>query len=324
MDFLRFFQENYFLGAPLAGITNYPFRKVVRKFHNGLIFTEMVSVEGLKRGNKNSLKLIDIMPDEELTGVQLFGGNGDSFKEAVLLINDHFSPFCIDINMGCPVKKVLKSKAGAFLLTDLKNAAEIIRTTVKYSKSYVSVKTRLGWDNNNFVYRELLKICENEGVSFLTVHGRTKNQMYSGDVRYDLLSEIKSLAKIPVIGNGDVTNVEMLGKMRDTGVDGVMIGRGMMKSPWIFKALNEYSDPVGYLSGEEIVLLLNELLASYKSTCNSCFKIEAFKKFVVWFSKGYRNSSQFRNTVYSISSEENLIKAYESFYLNEERVGIIS
>jgi nifR3 family TIM-barrel protein len=321
MDFFKFFQENYFLGAPLAGITNYPFRKIVRKFHNGLLFTEMVSVEGLKRGNRKSLKLIDIMPDEELTGVQLFGGNADSFKEAVLFINEYFSPFCIDINMGCPVKKVLKSKAGAFLLTDLKNAAKIIRATVKSSKTYVSVKTRLGWDNNNFVYRELLKICENEGVSFLTVHGRTKNQMYSGDVRYDLLSEIKSLSKIPVVGNGDVTNVEMFCKIKDTGVDGVMIGRGMMKSPWIFKALSQYSDPVGYLSGGEIVALLNDLLSAYKSATHSCFRVEAFKKFVVWFSKEYRNSSQFRSTVYSIPSEEKLVEEYKHFYLNEEKVG---
>jgi len=175
MDFFKFFQEIIFWGRP-CWHNKLPLQKDRKKVSQWVDFYRNGVCGRIERGNKKSLELIDIMPDEKFTGIQLFGGNADSFKEAVLFINEYFSPFCIDINMGCPVKKVLKSKAGAFLLTDLKNVAEIIRTTVKYSKVYVSVKARLGWDNNNFVYKELLKICENEGVSFLTIHGRTKTR----------------------------------------------------------------------------------------------------------------------------------------------------
>lgn len=317
MNFFDFFKNNYFVGAPLAGITNYPFRKIVRKYHNGLIFTEMVSVEGLKRGNKKSEKLIDIRPDEFNVGIQLFGGEPGSYADALKFINENYSPLCIDINMGCPVKKVLKSKAGSYLLTDLKRAESVIRVAVKYSKSPVSVKTRIGWDEKNHVFKEFLKICEGEGVSFITIHGRTKSQMYSGKVDYNAIAEMKSLAKIPVIGNGDVVDLGSFALMKKTGVDAIMIGRGMMKSPWIFDSLSKGFDPTFYLSGYEIVELLDELLMEWRLFKNSGHYLEAFKKFVVWFSKGYRNSSDFRNKIYSALTELELMEEYKNFYINE-------
>ncbi|MCA1933349.1 MAG: tRNA-dihydrouridine synthase family protein [Calditerrivibrio sp.] len=314
MNLFEFFRGNYLVGAPLAGITNYPFRKIVRKYHSGLIFTEMVSVEGLKRGNKKSVKLIDIHPDERNVGIQLFGGEPESYIGAVKFLNDNYSPFCIDINIGCPVKKVLKSKAGAYLLTDLKRLESIVKTAVKNSRFPVSVKTRVGWDDKNHVYKEVLKICEGEGVSFITIHGRTKSQMYGCKVGYNSIAEMKSLARVPVIGNGDVVDLESFELMKRTGVDGIMIGRGMMKSPWIFDAITKGFDPVGYLSGNEIVGLLDEFLQEWKLFRNSERYLEAFKKFVVWFSKGYRNSAEFRNRIYSELDESELMKEYRYFY----------
>jgi nifR3 family TIM-barrel protein len=311
-------KKNRLVGAPLAGVTNYPFRKLVRKFHDGLIFTEMVSVEGAKRGNKQTLKLIDIKNDESPIGIQLFGGNPESFPEAVRKIEDSFDFYCFDINMGCPVKKVLRSKAGAYLLTDLDTAKKIISNVRSATKKPLFVKTRIGWDDKSLVYKELLKICESEGVDLLTIHGRTKSQLYSGYIHYDIISEIKSMAKIPVVGNGDVVDMKSFDRMLSTGVDGVMIGRGMMKSPWIFKALNEGRNPLGYLSGNDIKELLFYLLDEEKKYRENKYFIAPFKKYAVWFSKGFSNSADFRVKVYSSDDEEYLRLIIDDFYSGEK------
>lgn len=315
MAVLDFLHKNPLVGAPLAGITNYPFRKLVRRFHDGLLFTEMVSVEGIRRNNKQTLKLIDIKNDENPIGIQLFGGIPESFTEAVKIIEDNFDFYCFDINMGCPVKKVLKSKAGAYLLTDLETAAKIISKVRKATKKPLFVKTRLGWDEKSYVYKEMIKICENEGVDVLTIHGRTKSQLYSGRVNYDAISEVKSIARIPIIGNGDVTDLETFRRMKNTGVDAIMIGRGMMKSPWIFKALSEGREPLKYLSGEEIKDLLFYLLDEEKIYRDSKHFIAPFKKYAVWFSKGFPNSSEFRVKVYATDDEEELRMKIHDFYL---------
>ncbi len=314
MSILDLLHQNRLIGAPLAGITNYPFRKLVRKFHNGLLFTEMISVEGVRRNNKQTFKLIDIKPEENPIGIQLFGGNPDSFYDTVKIIDDNFEFFCFDINMGCPVKKVLKSKAGAYLLTDLDTAAKIISKVRSTTKKPLFVKTRLGWDEKNHVYKEIVKICENEGVDVLTIHGRTKSQLYSGKVNYDAIAEIKSIAKIPIVGNGDVVDLDTLKKMENTGVDAVMIGRGMMKSPWIFKALSEGREPLKYLSGEDIRDLLFYLLDEEKRYRDSKHFIAPFKKYAVWFSKGFPNSTEFRVKVYATDDEEELRKIISDFY----------
>ncbi|MCX8083548.1 MAG: tRNA-dihydrouridine synthase family protein [Calditerrivibrio sp.] len=296
------------VGAPLAGITNLPFRKIVRKYHKGLIFTEMISVEGIKRNNRQTLKLIDVADDENPIGIQIFGGNPESYPSAIRIIEDHFNFFCFDINMGCPVKKVIKAKSGAYLLTDLKLAKEIVCAARKATHKPLLVKTRLGWNQENYVYREMLKICEGEGVDAITIHGRTKSQLYSGTVNYDAIAEIKSIAKIPIIGNGDVVDPVSLKKMQDTGVDGIMIGRGMMKSPWIFEALKHNKNPIGYLSSKEIVDILFLLLEEEKRYRENRYFLSSFKKFAVWFSKGYKNSTLFREKIYSVGEDERAIR----------------
>lgn len=314
MKVLDFLKGNPLVGAPLAGITNYPFRKLVRLFHNGLIFTEMVSVEGVKRGNKQTLKLIDVRSEENPVGIQLFGGNPDSFSEAVRVIEDNFDFFCFDINMGCPVKKVLKSKAGAYLLTDLKTAVGIISAVRKATRKPLFVKTRLGWDEKNLIYREILKICEGEGVDVLTIHGRTKSQLYSGKVKYDAIAEVKSLSKIPIIGNGDVVDLKTFALMKNTGVDAIMIGRGMMKSPWIFKALMDNKEPINYLKPEEIRYTLLFLLEEEKRFREGKYFLAPFKKYAVWFSKGFKNSSDFRVKIYSTDDENKIRELIDDFY----------
>ncbi|MEF3255014.1 MAG: tRNA-dihydrouridine synthase family protein, partial [Deferribacterales bacterium] len=238
----------------------------------------------------------------------------------IKFVQDNFTPFCIDINMGCPVKKVLKSKAGAYLLTDLNRAKKIIETATKVSKIPISVKVRLGWDEKNMIYKELANIIENEGVSFLTVHGRTKSQLYSGHVQYDKIAEIKSLLKIPVIGNGDVVDLKTLEYIKNTGVDAVMIGRGMMKSPWIFEALNNGREPLHYLSGDKIIDILNDFLMDWKIYKGEKHYLEPFKKFVIWFSKGYKNSSHFRTEVYATDGEDSLVSLYTEFFKKAELI----
>ncbi|MBQ7977167.1 MAG: tRNA dihydrouridine synthase DusB [Clostridia bacterium] len=226
--------KNPFVLAPMAGFSDASFRHIIGKAGAGLVVTEMVSARGLVYKSDNTLDLLK--KGEELTAVQLFSNEPEIIADCVQM--PELSPFpIVDINMGCPVPKVVSNGMGSALMREPKLASEVIRATVDKANRPVTVKFRLGWDD--IVAVDFAKMCEDSGASAITVHGRTREQMYSGEANWDEIAKVKQAVKIPVFGNGDVDSVERAHRViADFGVDGVAIGRGALGNPWLFQALS--------------------------------------------------------------------------------------
>ncbi|PLX70117.1 MAG: tRNA-dihydrouridine synthase [Denitrovibrio sp.] len=312
---LKILETNKLIAAPLAGVTTPPFRKIMRRFFNGLIYTEMVSVEGIKRKMDRTLSYLSVTETDQPLGVQLFGSKPESYTEAISVLKDYLQPEFIDINMGCPVKKVLKSGSGCAMMKDPINSADILRATKKAAGDIpVTIKIRLGMNRSTLNYDEFIKFAYEEGAEAVTLHGRTRADMFSGTVDYDLIADAKSKAKLPIIGNGDVMDVPTYKKMLDTGVDGVMIGRGMMKQPWIFEALNNGQDPADYMSFDRLYELIKELVEFEKIYKGEMFFLEGVKKYIIWFLKGMPGSAALRNGLYSTATEKEMFDMLDEFF----------
>ncbi|MDH4101402.1 MAG: tRNA dihydrouridine synthase DusB, partial [Nitrospirota bacterium] len=222
--------------APMAGITNLPFRIICRGLGAGLVVTELVSVEGLIRKGHGTLELLDTRPEERPVAVQIFGSNPVSMAESARILSDMGCWDFIDINMGCPVRKVLKSGSGSALLKDLNLAERVAEAVVKASVVPVTAKIRSGWSPGRIVAPELAKRLEGVGVAAIAVHARTREQGFSGNADWSVIGRVKEAVGIPVIGNGDVKSAADARRMIDTtGCDGVMIGRAARGNPWIFR-----------------------------------------------------------------------------------------
>ena len=245
--------ENDLVAAPLAGYSHMPYRRLLRNFFDGIVYSEMISVEGLARRNKETLEYLDRKEYESPLVFQLFGGKPESYPEAVKVAENEAQVDAFDVNMGCPVKKVIKAGGGCSLLGDLGRIKAIVQNIRKSTDKPFSIKIRIGLDQKNLVYNEILKIAENEGVNALIVHARTKSDMFGGTVRLDILQELAENSKITLIGNGGVADYDSYLKMKATGVDGIMIGRAMMKAPWVFEVIkNKQNNVYSYLSPAEI------------------------------------------------------------------------
>lgn len=291
--------HNQIFGAPLAGITDKPFRRVVREFSpSAPLYTEMISCHSLVEAHKNCLRNFDRYNQEENIGTQIFGAEASLMGEAAKILQDAGATW-IDINMGCPVPKVAtRSGAGANLMRDHKLAEKIMRSVVKAVSIPVSIKTRLGWDDANRDWQELIKIAEDCGVSFAALHGRTRAQLYTGDSK---LPEIDEFIKIPMIGNGDIKTVADVKRVFDLGYAGAMIGRAMLGKPWI----------LGVLAGQcqtpknigDVVLRHFEYMLEYYGERNAT---QMFRKHAAWYSAGIPNSAEFRIKVNQISDSREM------------------
>ena len=234
--------KNQIVLAPMAGISNTSYRKIIKEMGAGLIYAEMVSDKAIMFDNEKTLDLLKMSDEERPIAQQIFGSDLESFVIAAKKIEEEMHPDIIDINMGCPVPKIaIKSQAGSALLKNPDKIYEIVSAVVKSVSVPVTVKIRSGWDNNSINAVEVAKKIEAAGASAITIHGRTRAQGYSGKADWNIIKQVKDSVSIPVIGNGDITSCYLAKKMLDeTGVDAVMIGRGVLGNPWLIKECVEY------------------------------------------------------------------------------------
>ena len=302
---------NSYILAPMAGVTDLPFRLLCKEQGAGLLCMEMVSAKAIQYHNRNTRALLEIHPEECPVSLQLFGSDPDIMSEVAKSIEA--LPFAIlDINMGCPVPKIVKNGEGSALMKQPKLVHEIVKKTVRAIQKPVTVKIRKGFDDTSINAVEIAKIIEDAGGAAVAVHGRTREQYYSGKADWDIIRQVKEAVSIPVIGNGDVLSGEdAVAMQRETGCDGVMIGRGAQGNPWIFSELLEYeqtgSIPARPSQQEltEMMLRHARLQMQYKG---EYLGIREMRKHVSWYTKGLPNSAKLRAEINAVESYEELEK----------------
>jgi len=288
-------KNNVFL-APMAGITDLAFREIVRTYDAGLTFTEMASSKAMEFGSSKTEKLLSILENERPSVAQIFGSDVETIKNMILKLNEDSLIDIIDINMGCPAPKLVKNGDGAGLLLDLDNVKNILVAAVKVSKKPITVKTRKGFNNDIITAVKVARIAEEAGVAMITIHGRTREEYYSGTCDLDIIKAVKESVSIPVIGNGDVTDIQSAIRMFEyTGCDGIMIARGSLGCPWIFKSILEYKEYTP-TNSERLSVILNhiDLACKYDGERNSRMKL---RKHLAWYIKGMDNGAKYRDMI---------------------------
>ena len=312
--------KNQIVLAPMAGISNTSYRKIIKEMGAGLIYAEMVSDKAIMYGNEKTFDLLKMDDSERPIAQQIFGSDKESFVKAAQEIEKRMHPDIIDINMGCPVPKVaLRAQAGSALLKDPSKIKEIVSAVVNAVSVPVTVKIRSGWDSKHINAVEVAKVCEEAGASAITVHGRTREQGYSGKADWEIIKKVKEAVKIPVIGNGDVTSCYLAKAMLDeTGCDAVMIGRGVLGNPWLIKQCVEYLDSgkePENISFEDKILMMKkhyELLCKDKNEKVALLEIRSH---ILWYLKGMPNSKEMKNRIMSCKSSEEIFNTLDD-YLN--------
>lgn len=311
---------NIFL-APMAGITNLPFRTIARGFGCDLVFTEMISAMGLVQGTVKSYRYLDSIPEDRPLGVQLFGTDPDVMAEAARIVEGHGADL-IDINMGCPVRKVVRSGAGAALMKTPEKIRDILRAVRPAIRVPLTIKIRSGWSGGSLNAPEIAAMAQDLGADAVIVHARTADQGFSGEADWQMIGRVQERLTIPVVGNGDLRRGSDALKMKDiSGCDAFMVGRGALGHPWIFRE-------IAAAMGDERVFH-NPSLKERKEIIDAHLKKEvayagekagylSFRKHLLWYTKGLRGGARFRHVASSLTSAEQMWEAFDLFLLDED------
>ncbi len=317
MDFQKLFNENKVVVAPMAGLTNTAFRLVLAEFEPALIYTEMVSDQAINFRNQKTLEMCKIDVQEDRIVLQLFGASEDTMRTAAAYVSRGTKAVMLDLNMGCPVPKVIKSGAGASLMRTPEIAYEMVTAMRAVTELPVSVKIRSGWDFNHINAVEVAKGLEKAGASLISIHGRTRTQMYSGTVDLDIIKAVKEAVKIPVIGNGDIDSPEAAKHMLEyTGVDAIMVGRALKGNPWLIKQIRDYLKTGTYdddITLDERIDMLKrhtELLVRHK---NETVALQEMRGHGAWYLKGLPHASEMKRSLMQVESKAALFSLLENY-----------
>lgn len=315
-DVIHLLQDKVLL-APLAGITNLPFRLIARKFGCGLCFTEMISANGLIRDSARTIEYLKTCSEDQPLGVQLFGADPAVMAEAAVSVAGNHPDF-IDINMGCPVRKVVKTGSGAMLMKAPILAGHIIAAVVKAVSVPVTVKIRAGWSRSTVNAVEMAGVAEGSGAAAIIVHGRTADQGFSGHADWGIIAQVKSAVKIPVIGNGDIWQPQDALRMRnETGCDAVMVGRGALGNPWIFQGINQLLTGISedyHPSIRKRQEIIKQHWDREQKIYGHIIAGKTFRKHLLWYTKGLAGSGRFRETVGKMTDSNAMLAELDRYF----------
>ena len=308
--------DNEVFLSPMAGVTDLPFRLICKEKGCGMLYTEMINAKALCYDDENTKKMLKIEEEEHPIAVQIFGSDPEYMGKAAAIMNEYPNEI-LDINMGCPAPKVVKNGDGSALMRNPKLAAEVLSSVVKNSKKPVTLKIRKGWDDDSVNAVEIAKIAEECGISALAIHGRTREQFYSGKADWDIIAEIKQNINIPVIGNGDVFEVQdAVNMLEKTKCDAIMIGRGAQGNPWIFNRINHYMKTGEVLPEptlEEKITTAIKHMNLAVAEHGEYVAVREMRKHIGWYLKGLKNSARYRDQINKITDYKEVIAMLEEY-----------
>ena len=316
----RLLLTNNIILAPMAGITDLPYRLIMKRFGAGLVFTEMVSANGLIRAGRRTRELLRSDPDERPLGVQLFGEDPAVLAEAARLVDN--AGELLDINLGCPVNKVVRSGAGSALLRTPQQIGRIVAAVVRATELPVTVKIRSGWDAGSVNFLEVGRIAAAEGAAAVTLHPRTRAQGFGGRANWRQIAELKAALDIPVIGSGDIFSAEdALAMLQQTGCDGIMIGRGGYGNPWLINAILNRQAGAAWLppSLGERLQVARDHLELFASCFGAGKAVREMRKHLCWYSRGLNGAAGFRTRVNHAATSDELYTALDEFFASAEQ-----